>query len=67
MNTFIIIVIVLGAIATATVLVRGIIIMASGKDISGRKSNQMMWYRVMFQGLTVAAIVILMLMMGGGN
>jgi hypothetical protein len=32
--------------------------MASGKDDSGKRSNKMMWYRVLFQGITVALIVI---------
>jgi hypothetical protein len=59
MNGFIIFIIVMMALLTAAALVRGIFIMASGKDVSGRKSNQMMWYRVLFQGIAVLFIVIL--------
>ena len=63
MNTFIIILIVLAAIATATVLVRGIVTMARGKDITGQQSNKMMSYRVAFQLLTIILVVILVFVM----
>jgi Hypoxia induced protein conserved region len=59
MSTFVIIMIVVMALVTAGTLARGIYIMASGKDVSGRKSNQMMWYRVMFQGIAIALIFVL--------
>jgi hypothetical protein len=58
MKPVLIFLVVFGALATAVVLVRGILIMASGKDPSGKKSNQMMWYRVLFQGITVALVFI---------
>ena len=67
MNTFIIILIVLAAIATATVLVRGIVTMARGKDITGRQSNKMMSYRVAFQLLTIILVVILIFVMRGSG
>ncbi len=58
MKAVIIFLIVFGALATGVVLVRGVLIMANGKDTSGRRSNQMMWYRVLFQGITVALVFI---------
>ncbi len=61
MNGFIITFIVLGALATAFVLVRGILTMASGKDVGGRKSNQLMFLRVGLQAVTVLFIIILLL------
>lgn len=64
MNTFIIILIVLAALATAVVLVRGVITMAQGKDIGGKQSNKMMSYRVAFQLLTIL-LVLLLLWVGG--
>lgn len=64
MNSFIIILIVLAAIATAVVLVRGVITMAQGKDIGGKQSNKMMSYRVAFQLLTIL-LVLLLLWVGG--
>ena len=63
MNTFMIILILLAAIATATVLVRGIVTMARGKDITGQQSNKMMSYRVAFQLLTIILVVILVFVM----
>jgi mannose/cellobiose epimerase-like protein (N-acyl-D-glucosamine 2-epimerase family) len=58
MKPFIILLVVLGALATGAALVRGIFIMASGRDDSGRRSNQMMWYRVLFQGATVLLLCL---------
>jgi hypothetical protein len=67
MDTFVIILIVLAAIATATVLVRGVITMAQGKDIGGQQSNKLMSYRVAFQLLTIILVVILVFVVRGGN
>lgn len=61
MNGILIFFIVMGALATAFVLVRGILTMASGKDLTGRRSNQLMWYRVLFQGATVAVVILFLL------
>ncbi|MBA3931191.1 MAG: hypothetical protein C0521_16550 [Xanthomonas sp.] len=61
MNGILIFFIVMGALATVAVLARGIFVMASGKDMTGRRSNQLMWYRVLFQGLTVAFVVLFLL------
>jgi hypothetical protein len=66
MNGFIIALIVLAALATGYVLVRGIITMASGKDITGEQSNNYMWKRVYFQFITIALVVLLALVMGRG-
>jgi hypothetical protein len=67
MDTFIIVLIVLAAIATATVLVRGIITMARGKDITGQQSNKMLSYRVAFQLLTIILVVILIFVVRGNG
>ena len=56
MDTFIIVLIVIAAIATATVLVRGVLTMARGKDITGEQSNKLMSYRVAFQLLTILLV-----------
>ena len=66
MDGFIIAFIVIGALATAAVLVRGIILMASGKDIGGQKSNRLMFQRVGLQAATVLLVVLLMLLSRGG-
>lgn len=66
MNTALIILIVLAALATGYVLVRGIITMASGKDISGVQSNKFMSLRVTFQLLTIVLVVLLFVVGGRG-
>ncbi len=67
MNGFIITFIVLGALATAFVLVRGILTMASGKDVGGRKSNQLMFLRVGLQAVTVLFVIILLMLTQKGG
>lgn len=66
MNTLIIALIVLAALATGYVLVRGIITMASGKDITGQQSNKFMSLRVTFQLLTILLVVLLLVIGGRG-
>ena len=60
MNTALIILIVLFALATAAALVKGVITMAQGKDITGRQSNKLMSYRVALQLATVILVVIML-------
>jgi len=61
MQVMLIVLMVLAAVATLGVLARGIVIMARGKDIGGKKSNRMMSYRVAFQALAILFIVLLFL------
>jgi hypothetical protein len=58
MNTMLIILLVAAMAAVLYVLVRGVMAMASGKDLTGEQSQQWMRRRVLLQGL---AIVILFL------
>ncbi len=64
MNAILIALIVLAAAATAYTLVRGIITMAQGKDVTGVQSNKLMAGRVAFRGLAIL-LVILLFMLGG--
>lgn len=66
MNGILITLIVLAALATGYVLVRGIMTMASGKDITGAQSNKFMSMRVTFQLLTIVLVVVLFLVGGRG-
>lgn len=59
MNAFLVVMMVVAALATLGVLARGIIVMARGKDISGKQSNKMMTYRVGLQALAILFIIIL--------
>ncbi|QXQ08312.1 HIG1 domain-containing protein [Sphingosinicellaceae bacterium] len=62
MNTIFIILLVVAVLLTATMLVRGVIVMARGKDITGEQSNKLMSYRVAFQGLAILIVVILIML-----
>jgi hypothetical protein len=63
MRILLIILIVLGALATLFVLVRGVIGMAQGKDITGERSQQLMQKRVMFQAVTILLAIALLAVM----
>ncbi len=66
MQTLLIILIVLAAAATLFVLVKGVIGMAQGKDVTGARSQDLMRKRVMFQAGTII-LVVLLLMLASGN
>jgi hypothetical protein len=61
MQTILIILVVLAALATLYILVRGVIGMAQGKDVSGMRSQELMRKRVMFQAVTIVFAVLLLL------
>ena len=67
MQTLLIILIVLAAAATAFVLVKGVIGMAQGKDVTGVRSQALMRKRVMYQAIAILLVVLLIVMAGGGN
>lgn len=66
MNSFIIALIVLAALATGFVLVRGLMTLAQGKDVTGAQSNKYMSLRVAFQLLTILLVVVLLIVGGRG-
>jgi uncharacterized membrane protein (UPF0182 family) len=61
MQTVLIILVALAALATLYVLVRGVIGMAQGKDVSGMRSQELMRKRVMFQAVAIILVVLLLL------
>ena len=66
MNTVLIILLLAAMGATAYVLIRGVMAMASGKDISGERQQNYMRKRVLFQAVAII-IVILILVMAGAS
>ena len=66
MQTLLIILILLAAGATLFVLVKGVIGMAQGKDITGQRSQDLMRKRVMFQALAIILVVLLLMLASGG-
>ncbi len=67
MQTILIILIALAAGATLFVLVKGVIGMAQGSDVTGARSQDLMRKRVMFQAGTIVLVVLLLLFAGGGS
>lgn len=65
MSTILIILIVLAAGATLFILAKGVIGMASGKDITGARSQDLMRKRVMFQAIAIVLVILLLLVAGG--
>ena len=67
MQTILVIMLVLAAGATLYVLVKGVIGMAQQKDITGRRSQELMRKRVMFQAVAILIAVLLLLLASGGD
>ena len=63
MTTALAILLVLAAGATLFILAKGVIGMAQQKDLTGRRSQELMRKRVLFQGIAVLIAVVLLLMM----
>ena len=67
MQTLLVILITLAALATLFVLVKGVIGMAQGKDVTGARSQDLMRKRVMLQAFAVLLVVLLLAMAGSGG
>jgi len=65
MNTLLIIALIAAMAATAYVLVRGVIAMANGKDVSGEVQQNYMQKRVIFQG--IAILIVVLILFAAGN
>jgi hypothetical protein len=64
--TYLLVILLVGAMAaTAYVLVRGIIAMASGKDLSGEAQQGWMRKRVLFQGIAIIFVIIILMLASG--
>ena len=64
MSTLLIILLVLAMGATAYVLVRGVMAMASGKDISGEQQQNYMRKRVLFQAVAIVLVILILAVAG---
>lgn len=65
MNTLLVILLVLAMGATFYVLVRGVMAMASGKDISGERQQNYMRKRVLFQAVAIVLVILILAVAGG--
>jgi hypothetical protein len=67
MRITLLILLVLAMAATAYVLVRGVMLMASGKDVTGEQSQQWMRRRVLFQAIAIVLVVLILVVAGAAN
>ena len=65
MDILLAILIALAAGATLFVLVKGVIGMAQGKDLTGVRSQQLMRKRVMYQAVAILLVVLLLTLASG--
>ena len=65
MRPLLLIVLLLLMAGVVYVLVRGVIGMASGKDLSGAQSQKWMQRRVLLQAFAVVVIILLLVIAGG--
>jgi hypothetical protein len=59
-----IILLILAMGATAYVLIRGVVLMASGKDVTGEQSQQWMRRRVLFQAVAIVLVLLILAVAG---
>src|SRR3954452_15495423 len=64
MRITLLILLVLAMAATAYVLVRGVMLMASGKDVTGEQSQQWMRRRVLFQAVAIVLVILILIVAG---
>jgi uncharacterized membrane protein len=67
MTSILIIALVLAMAATAYVLVRGVIAMASGKAGNQEQQQQWMRKRVLYQGIAIFVAAVILILAGGGR
>lgn len=65
MNTFLLILLLIAMAAVAYVLVRGVITMAQGKDVTGEVQQGYMQKRVLYQGIAIVIVVLILALAGG--
>ena len=62
MSTVMIILLIAAMAATAYVLVRGVIAMASGKDLTGEQQQSWMRKRVLFQAVAIVIVALILIL-----
>ena len=67
MRIVLLIFLVLAMGAVLYVLVRGVIGMASGKDMTGEQSQKWMQRRVLFQGVAIVIVILLLFVAGSSG
>ena len=65
MNSFLLILLLVAMAAVVYVLVRGVIAMANGKDVSGEVQQNYMQKRVLYQGVAIVIVVLILALASG--
>jgi hypothetical protein len=65
MNWLLYILLIVAMAAVVYVLVRGVIAMAQGKDVSGEVQQGYMQRRVLYQGIAIAIVVLILAIASG--
>ena len=65
MTPFLVILLLIAMAAVVYVLVRGVITMAQGKDISGEVQQGYMQKRVLYQGIAIVIVVLILAVASG--
>lgn len=60
MSILLIILLVAAMAATAYVLVRGVMAMASGKDVTGERQQEWMRKRVLYQAVAIVLVILIL-------
>ena len=67
MRIVLLILLLLAMAAVVYVLARGVIAMASGKDVTGEQSQMWMRRRVLFQAVAIILVVLILAVAGAAN
>lgn len=67
MRIGLLILLLLAMAAVVYVLVRGVIAMASGKDLSGEQSQMWMRRRVLFQAVAIILVILILAVAGASS
>lgn len=65
MSSILLILLLVAMAAVTYVLVRGVIAMANGKDVSGEVQQGYMQKRVLYQGIAIVIVILILAMAGG--
>jgi hypothetical protein len=67
MTPILMILLLLAMAAVVYVLVRGVIAMASGKDVTGEQSQAWMRKRVLFQAVAIVLVILILIVAGNSG
>jgi hypothetical protein len=67
MRIFLLILLLLAMAAVVYVLARGVIAMASGKDMTGEQSQMWMRRRVLFQAVAIVIVILILVIAGASS